>query len=90
MFLQGSDFQVQHIEGKKNIFANWLSRMYDAGEMISEEAADMLEVIELKILNVNSAIGEVHYAKMERHGAQRTWTLLNKHYPGHKVLMRAV
>ena len=90
MFLQGFNFQVQHIEGKKNIFADWLSRMYNETAIISEEAADMLELIELQNLNVDSAIGEVHNAKMGHHGAQRTWTLLNRYHPGHKVSMKAV
>ena len=89
IFLQGFNFQVTHVKGKDNVFADWLSRMHDERQIVSTESAEMLLVLESDSELISSFLSNVHNQRMGHHGAQRTWSLLNKHYPGHGVSMSA-
>ena len=90
IFLQGFNFRVTHVKGKDNVFADWLSRMYDERQSVSTESAEMLLVLESDSELISSFLSNVHNQRMGHHGAQRTWSLLNKHYPGHGISMSAV
>ena len=46
IFLQGFNFQVRHVAGKDNIFADWLSRMHDERQLVSKESAEMLSLLQ--------------------------------------------
>ena len=79
-----------HVKGRENVFADWLSRMHDERKIVSTESAEMLLLLESGSDLISSSLSNVHNQRMGHHGAQRTWSLLNKHYPGHGISMSAV
>ena len=96
IYLQEFNFHLVHVPGKSNIFADWLSRMYDPSESVSvdsESIVHLLSEIEDEVTDsdmITSALRSVHNSRMGHHGAFRTWILLNKHHTGHRIPMRLV
>jgi len=96
IYLQEFNFNLIHIPGKSNVFADWLSRMYDVSESVSMESATLLAVWADSTFTapaqdaVSTTIASVHNPRMGHHGAFRTWLLLNKHCPGHGIPMQIV
>jgi len=100
IYLQDFNFRLIHIAGKSNIFADWLSRMYDVSDLVSTDSAQLLTVLmdELESSSevsnttdaVFSTIASVHNARMGHHGVFRTWHMLNKYHAGHGIPMDLV
>ena len=96
IFLQEFNFDLIHVPGKSNVFADWLSRMHDSTQSLNEEKAMLLNcLMEIEDQDqgsdpVSSVLASVHNARMGHHGAFRTWALLNKFHPGHKIPMNLV
>lgn len=102
LFLQSFDFEIMHIAGKLNVFADWLSRLHPdvkGGEQptpsimgVSEVKLDQTQVV--KSIGdkdkVRQALSSVHNSRMGHHGLRRTWLLLNEHYPGHAIPQRVI
>lgn len=81
-------FQVQHIPGKQNVFADWLWRLHwvedcDLGAVANVSDAEHDRAVE-------EALRSVHNARSGHHGLRRTWLLLNEHYPGHAISQKAI
>ena len=88
IYLQEFNFNLIHVPGKSNIFADWLSRMYDPTESTNMESAALMRLF-MQVEDVpqtsdliTSVLTSVHNARMGHHGGFRTWTLLNKYHPG--------
>lgn len=97
IYLQGFNFELKHVAGKLNVFADWLSRMYDACDVIgNQESVSMCLIAEanqevfVATDAVTTALNQVHNARMGHHGEKRTWCLLNTHFPGHKISIATV
>ena len=96
IFLQEFNYDLIHVPGKSNLFADWLSRMYDSSESACAESDPLLqlfmEVEEIPTQSdlVNSVLHSVHHQRMGHHGAYRTWSMLNKYHKGHGIPMRIV
>ena len=96
IYLQNFSFDLIHVKGKENVFADWLSRMYP-----EDDAAVDMDMLRLCFSmedspedradgGVDATIAKVHNSRMGHHGVQRTWLLLNKHVPGHGIPIRIV
>ena len=91
IYLQNFQFDVIHVKGKHNVFADWLSRMYPETVTYSEEILAISDVVDdVEMDPVDSVIMKVHNSRMGHHGVQRTWLLLNKHFPGHSIPIRVI
>jgi hypothetical protein len=101
--LRPFDFDVRHIPGRLNIVADVVSRMFpDATqEQIDLATVDCVDYLgDILFPNeddnidsdslVASVIDQVHGGRMGHHGILRTWTLLNKHFPGHGYSVQQV
>ena len=64
--------------------------MHDERELVSKESAEILSLIQSDSEVISSVLSKVHNQRMGHHGAQRTWSMLNKYYPGHGISMSAV
>ena len=86
-FIQSFEFKVRHISGTQNVFADCLSRLYEPEP-------------EVQLIQLLGAVGEVtdpdvilrlvHNKSLGHHGVQRTYQLLNKHFPGHHITYSAI
>jgi hypothetical protein len=92
-FLQSFRFDVIHVKGKDNVFADWLSRMYTEDD--AQPAGVMLQVCQEvedvePVDEIDQCIASVHNSRMGHHGVQRTWLLLNKYFPAHGIPIRII
>lgn len=95
IYLQSLMFLLRHIPGKKNIVADWGSRMYHLlsnGTTDQQEPEPDLEqeLPAAKPQSVEEALSQVHGGRMFHYGPRKTWQLLNKYFPGHSIPYRVV
>ncbi len=92
VFLQSFKFDVAHVKGKENVFADWLSRMYPEDAEQRNELLQICEEVEQVQPKdeIDATIARVHNSSMGHHGVQRTWMLLNKHVPSHNIPIRII
>lgn len=83
VYLQGFAFMIQHIPGKLNVMADFLSRTFASLE------EDTQEVLTLDA-DRNSIIDQVHNGRMGHVGVRRTWHRLNQYFPGHNISYRVL
>ena len=79
IYMQGFNFDFNHIEGRKNIVADWQSRLF------SLMAVSSTETTTTELVTAEQMLKAVHGGRSAHHGARRTWMLLNDHYPGHEI-----
>jgi len=78
------------------VFADWLSRMYNSGDVVSDESHQVLQAVDAGADSlssrdpVDSLIDSVHNERMGHHGALRTYALLNQYHSGHGLSMATV
>jgi hypothetical protein len=95
IYLQEFNFKLVHVAGKSNVFADWLSRMFES-DAINDESRSVIQMLSEVQDEVNGSdmvtavIKSVHNSRMGHHGAFRTWVLLNKYHPGHAIPMQIV
>ena len=84
IYLQSYMFLLRHISGKKNIVADWGTRMY---ALANAEESDNLFNADSKavVIDCDSMLKQVHGGRMFHYGPRKTWQLLGKYFPGHKV-----
>jgi hypothetical protein len=80
IYLQGFDFDVVHVPGKQNVFADWLSRMYPEHDSIERSMVEMCLIGSQEDSTkahdqISETIAGVHNSRMGHHGVQRTWNL---------------
>ena len=97
LYLQGYQFDLLHVAGKDNVFADWQSRMHNVDSDLNLQSREILQLVQDDTLmqrdstdTIQRTIQSVHNARMGHHGVQRTWVLLNKYCAGHGIPMRAV
>ena len=83
IYLQGFAFMIQHIPGKLNVMADFLSRTFPT----LEDSAEHLNVIDSEKDNI---IDQVHNGRMGHVGVRRTWHRLNQYFPGHNISYRVL
>ena len=89
IYLQSFMFLLRHISGKKNIVADWGTRMYaltnaeNNGELLNPDST-------VEIIDCDNMLKQVHGGRMFHYGPRKTWQLLGKYFPGHKVPFRKV
>ena len=90
IYLQSFTIWLRHIEGRKNVVADWMSRMYhlEEDEPIQEDIT--IPEVQAERKEPEYYLRQVHGGRMLHWGARRTWKLLNKHFPGHKIPYRVV
>ena len=88
--MQSFTIWLRHIEGRKNVVADWMSRMYhlEEDEPIQEDIT--IPEVQAERKEPEYYLRQVHGGRMLHWGARRTWKLLNKHFPGHKIPYRVV
>ena len=91
IYLQSYMFVLRHISGKKNVVADWGTRMYGLLHSVAEEddASPQLESAEAPV-DVDSMLKQVHGGRMFHYGPRATWQMLGKYFPGHMVPYRVV
>ena len=92
IYLQSFTFDVVHVKGKDNVFADWLSRMYPEDQDPSQTIIQVCH-IEDHVQHrdeVDTTIAKVHNSRMGHHGVQRTWMMLNKYFQGHGISIRII
>jgi phospholipid-translocating ATPase len=77
VYLQGFSFTLNHIPGKQNIVADWLSRF----NMI----CTIIDVDPNRKYSRNEMLKSCHGARAGHFGVRNTWKLLNKYFPGHGI-----
>ena len=86
LLLQSFIFEVRHIPGKDNTFADWLPRMYPPSiglpSLISLAATDLPNLLEMFYSD--------HGHRSLHHGAKKTYLAMCTCYPGHGVPMRSI
>lgn len=94
IYLQSYNFLVRHIAGKQNIVADMLSRQWNSTVKEFEDTlchiSDFCNVEDVRNMNTDSLLRQVHGRRRGHLGIKRTWFLLNKLYPGHSVTVRAI
>ena len=99
VYMQSFAFNFNHISGKKNIVADWQSRLFSIQEEATVDLAAEAEAIgddeddedEATRISKSDMLKSVHGAKSRCHfGVARTYDLLNKHFPGHGISMNQV
>jgi hypothetical protein len=89
IYLQGFAFTfINHISGRENIVADWQSRLFNMSEDSAsgsgpEDASHSAD--ESTAISQYEMLRRVHGKRSAHFGARRTWLLLNKHFPGHKI-----
>lgn len=78
IYLSRFNFQIRHISGKSNTVADWQSRFFLLQEIGSVPG------------DVRGMLAAVHGGRSGHHGSRKTWELLNKHFPGHRVPISVV
>ena len=82
VLIQSFKFMLRHIKGKDNVFADWLTRMFNhllCDMNVSEQYP-----------NVKAMFDEVHGGRNLHHGAKRTYYNLCERFPGHGVPMHVI
>jgi len=84
IYMQGFSFDFNHIQGRKNIVADWRSRLFF---IITPLSASTLAATssETELVTQDQMLHAVHGGRSAHMGARTTWMLLNKHYPGHNL-----
>jgi hypothetical protein len=92
LFLQGFDFSIIHVKGKQNVFADWLSRVDEDEVQDPGGSKGSLEPLLNSLVKdeISELLSKVHNSRLGHHGVQRTWSLLNKYFPGHGIPVRVV
>lgn len=92
IFMQSFAFKFYHIAGKRNIVADWQSRLFllenvDAFEIqLEDEPPDNLEtLVETFEISQQEMLRRVHGNRSGHLGVHRTFKLLNQHFPGHGI-----
>ena len=75
IYLQGFAFLIRDIPRSHNAIADWASKFYSTLNNLSGREPD----------SVSRMLSEVHGSRSGHHGIRRTWNLLNKYFPGHRV-----
>ena len=111
IFMQSFFFKFDHIAGRRNIVADWRSRLYaflrlsdnlDADDLMDREnflfaiqqepdillPADHSE--DLASRPKRDLLKEVHGGRSGHMGVDRTYRLLNRHFPGHGISINEV
>jgi hypothetical protein len=70
-------------------YFNMISHVLDLADA-DFAVSPTLDVPHLCSLSPNEALAAVHNSKMGHHGTARTYRLLNKHFPGHKIPIRII
>ena len=92
IFLQSFNILLRHIEGRKNLVADLLSRAFDdipASEELSYILAELREMGD-EFTELHDVLAQVHGGRAGHLGVKRTWTLLNKKFPGHGISVKTV
>jgi hypothetical protein len=87
-FLQSFEFKVRHILGSHNVFADCLSRLYEPDPEVHLQ--QILNVVNQEVTDPDTILKLVHNKTFGHNGVQRTYNLLNKHFPGHKITYTAI
>ena len=117
IFMQSFSFKFDHIAGKRNIVADWQSRLFafmrlaqnmeQSDELYEDErlfalrspkkkvnfAEDVGEVAVADpavLLTQSDMLREVHGRRSGHMGVDRTYRLLNRHFPGHGISINQV
>lgn len=95
LYLQSFDFNVIHIKGSQNVFADWASRT-----IMNNSNTDENEEKDEKVINhieqdknedkIDEILRTVHNGRMGHNGLRRTYLLLNKYHPGHNISQKAI
>ena len=88
-FLQSFTFKVRHILGSHNVFADWLSRLYEPTDQ-TVPLLHALNAVNLEATDPDTILKLVHNKTFGHNGIQRTYRLLNKHFPGHRITFEAI
>lgn len=83
IYMQGFTFFIRDIPRSQNAIADWESKFHSVlgtFSMLGIQNAD----------NVTKVLGQVHGKRSGHHGVRRTWKLLNKHFPGHRIPYKIV
>ena len=84
IYLQSFIFYMRHIAGRKNIVADWGSRMYSLLDEAPDQPSDVDHVTSI-VDDSDSMLKQVHGGRMFHYGPKKTWQLLGKYFPGHKI-----
>lgn len=93
LYLQSYNFNIIHINGKQNVFADYLSRMHPQDK---DEQKDSILNVNDQLENgndddnVTKTLKMVHNSRLGHQGIRRTWLLLNKYFPGHKISQKSI
>ena len=118
IYLQSFMFMFDHIEGRRNIVADWQSRLFafvmlshdlEPNEQLSDDeflfaisgitgrtasnntvGATEGQSAEVITLSQSEMLKEVHGKRSGHMGVERTYRLLNRHFPGHKISISQV
>ena len=71
IYLQSFSFWLRHIAGKKNIVADWGSRMYSMIEPDPESVVE--ESVPVSVTDSDSMLKQVHGGRMFHYGPRKTW-----------------
>jgi hypothetical protein len=91
IYMQGFAFNIRHIKGRDNVIADYLSRIgqQDTQQEITTQAYQQILHAVLPS-TPESLLKMVHGGRNGHHGARRTYNLLNKSFPGHRIPMDVV
>ncbi|MFN9973317.1 MAG: integrase zinc binding domain-containing protein, partial [Phycisphaerae bacterium] len=80
------------MKGKQNVFADWLSRVDEDEVQDPGGSKGSLEPLLNSLVKdeISELLSKVHNSRLGHHGVQRTWSLLNKYFPGHGIPVRVV
>lgn len=90
IFMQSFSFSFYHIAGKKNIVADWQSRLFSISDINQNQLesgiaeADTREIENFNISQLEM-LKRVHGGRSGHLGVHRTFRLLNKYFPGHCI-----
>jgi hypothetical protein len=93
IYLQSFSFMIRHIAGKLNVAADWLSRFHEREWVPPTPVLAAVEAdtaTSTRYGTPEAVLAEVHGGRMGHSGSRRTWNLLNKHFPGHRIPYRFV
>ena len=92
VYLQSFTFMLRHIPGKLNAVADYLSRLHEREMPITPAVLANAEETSAPPSppTPEALLLQVHGGRMGHNGARRTWLLLNKYFPGHRIPYRLV
>jgi len=85
IYLQSFMFWMRHIAGKKNIVADWSSRMYTISDVEPRSLDSDSDMVTSGVFDSDSILNQVHRGGMFHYGPLKTWHLLGKYFPGPKI-----